>query len=259
MDHQPGSGTNSAGFVKTAAHPAAPSPEAEIFYAEALRVLNAQDIPFLVGGTYAVSAYTGISRPTKDLDIICKPGDLPRILNLFREYGDEIEIEDERWIGKVRRGPLFFDVIFACANGTSPVTDPWFEAAPEAEVLGTIVHLIAPTELIWSKAFIQLRHRHDGSDIAHMILKQHQAVDWRRLLFHMEAHWEILLTLLLNFRWIYPSERDLIPRRLMDELLERLRLQLDLPPPQLRICRGRMLSHIDYDIDIRDWGFADRG
>ena len=245
--------------IDAAASPSPPSPEAEAFYAEVLRELGRLGIPFLLSGTYAVAAYTGISRPTKDLDIFCKAGDLPRILAGFQALGYGVEIEDERWIGKVRRGAFFFDVIFASSNGTMPVTDQWFDAARQVEVLGATVRIVAPTELVWSKAFIQLRHRYDGSDVAHVLLKQHENIDWRRLLSYMEAHWEVLLAHLLNFRWIYPSERNHVPRWLMDELLERLRLQLDLPPPQMKVCRGRMFSRVDYQTDVQEWGFADVG
>jgi hypothetical protein len=245
--------------IDAAASPSLPSPEAEAFYAEALRRLAALGVPFLLSGTYAVAAYTGISRPTKDLDIFCKAGDLPRILGHFKEAGYAIEIEDERWIGKVRHGALFFDVIYASSNGTMPVNDAWFDEARQVEVLGTLVRIVAPTELIWSKAFIQLRHRYDGPDVAHVILAKHDEIDWHRLLSYMEVNWEVLLMHLLNFRWIYPSERDHVPRWLMDELLERLRLQLELPPPQMKVCRGRMFSRVDYQIDVQEWGFADVG
>ena len=48
-------------------------------------------------------------------------------------------------------------------------------------------------------------------------------------------------------------------RWVMDELLDRLAKQLDLPPPQMKVCRGRMFSRIDYEIDVKQWGFADVG
>lgn len=245
--------------IEAAAGPSPPSPEAESFYAEALGQLAQIPVPFLLSGTYAVAAYTGISRPTKDLDIFCKPGDRPRILTHFQRLGFEIEIEDERWIGKVRRNGFFFDAISGLLHGMAPVTDQWFEEARQVVVLGTPVCIVGPTELVWSKAFIQLRHRYDGADVAHMILKQHDAINWRRLLSYMEGDWEVLLVHLLNFRWIYPSERNHAPRWLLEELLERLELQLDLPPPQLKVCRGRMFSGVDYEIDIREWGFGDVG
>jgi hypothetical protein len=241
------------------AEPIAASPAAEAFYGEILRELTRSGLPFLLAGTYAVCAYTGISRRTKDLDVFCRAGDFPRILAHFKNLGFTTEIEDERWIAKARNGEQFFDIIFASANGTMPVGDQWFAHARQAEILGTRVSLVSPTELIWSKAFIQLRHRYDGADIVHVILKQHDQIDWKRLLSCMELHWEVLLIHLLNFRWIYPTERDHVPRWLMDELLDRLQHQRDLPPPQMKICRGRMFSRIDYEIAVKEWGFADVG
>lgn len=241
------------------ASPTLKNPEAEAFYREAIAELVEVGIPFLLAGTYAVSAYTGITRETKDLDIFCKAGDYPRILAFFKEKGYEIGVEDERWLGKVYHGDFFFDVIFAASNGAMPIGDSWFENTQRIEVFGSSVRIIGPTELVWSKCFIQLRHRYDGADVAHVILKAHERIDWHRLLGYMEVHWEVLLGHLLNFRWIYPTERDAIPAWLLDELLDRLRAQRELPPPQMKVCRGRMFSQIDYDIDVKQWGFGDVG
>jgi len=245
--------------ILSSAEPEPASPQAEAFYVEVLNELNRSGLPYLLAGTYAVCAYTGISRPTKDLDIFCRAGDCPRILGRFKSLGYAVEIEDERWIAKIRRDDAFFDIIYASANGTMPVSDAWFSDARQVDMLGTRVAIVSPTELVWSKAFIQLRHRYDGADVVHVILKQHDQIDWRRLLAYMELHWEVLLMHLLNFRWIYPTERDHVPRWLMDELLDRLRHQIDLPPPQMKICRGRMFSRVDYEIDVKEWGFADVG
>jgi hypothetical protein len=241
------------------ASPTLKSPEAEAFYVEAIRELAELGIPYLLAGTYAVSAYTGITRETKDLDVFCKAGDYPRILAHFKDKGYAIEIEDERWLGKVFKGRHFFDVIFASSNGTMPVGDAWLEHARRIEIFGATVRIIGPTELVWSKCFIQLRHRYDGADIAHVILRAHDQIDWQRLLGYMELHWEVLLIHLLNFRWIYPAERDVVPAWLMDELLERLAKQRQLPAPQMKVCRGRMYSRVDYEIDVKEWGYADVG
>ena len=245
--------------IAAKAAPTLKNPEAEHFYAEALRELGASGIPFLLAGTYAVSAYTGITRETKDLDIFCKAGDYPRILSHFQDLGYAVEIEDERWLGKVFKGKYFFDVIFASSNGTMPVGDPWLEHACQSEAFGIPVRIVGPTELVWSKCLIQLRHRYDGADVAHLLLKAHDRIDWQRLLAYMELHWEVLLVHLLNFRWIYPTEREHIPAWLMDELLTRLTKQRELPSPQMKVCRGRMFSRIDYEIDVKEWGFADVG
>src|SRR5258707_2204405 len=239
------------------AEPTVPSARAEVFYAQALRELAKLDLPFLLAGTYALSAYTGVTRATKDLDIVCKPADYPRVLNHFRNLGYTVAIEDERWLGKVFQDEHFFDVIFAFWHGLAPVSDQWFESAPRIEVFGTQMRIIAPTELIWSKAFVQLRHRYDRADITHLILKQHDQIDWQRLLAYMELHWEVLLAHLLNFRWAYPSERDCVPRWLMDELVARLKTQFELPPPRVKICRGGRFSQVDYAPAVEECGLAE--
>ncbi len=232
-------------------------PEADAFYRESLRILAESGIPFLVAGTFAVSCYTGIRRPTKDIDVFCKAGDFPRILLHFKARGFETEIEDERWIAKVRKGECFFDVIFSSATSVVTVTDLWLQEHHPAEIYGVEVQLTPPTELIWSKAMLQNRHRYDGADIAHLILHQSERIDWKRLLSHMEQYWEVLLMHVLNFRFIYPSERENVPRWLFDELLLRAREHADLPLPQTKVCRGRLFSPVDYQIDVSEWGFAD--
>lgn len=257
MTSDPDSLTFTTASIAARAEPVLDSAEAEEFYADAVRELLETGIPFLVAGTFAVSAYTGISRMTKDLDIFCKAGDWPRILAHFQRLGDAVLIEDERWLAKVMRGASFFDVIYASSNGTMPVSDSWFEHARTSNVLGHQVQLVGPSELVWSKCFIQNRNRYDGPDVAHVILRAHDQIDWSRLLQHMEVYWEVLLIHLLNFRWIYPSEREKVPAWLLEELLDRLSNQRQLPPPQLRICRGRMFSAVDYEIDVREWGYAD--
>ena len=50
----------------------------------------------------------------------------------------------------------------------------------------------------------------------------------------MELYWEVLLIALLNFRFVYPSERDLVPQWLLDELLDRLQ---DQPTSRARARR----------------------
>jgi len=234
-------------------------PETEAFYREALRLLTESGIPFLLAGTYAVNAYTGIHRPTKDLDVFCRAGDFPKILAYFRDRGYETEIEDERWIAKVALGEQFFDIIFNSSTAVAPVNDAWFADARTAEVYGSEVRILSPTELVWSKAFIQDRHKYDGSDIAHVILRQSDQIDWKRLLDYMDQYWELLFAHLLNFRFIYPSERGRVPLWLLEELAERLRQQASLPIPQTPVCRGRLLSPFDYCVDNLEWGYVGEG
>ena len=104
----------------------------------------------------------------------------------------------------MRRGDCFFDVIFGSATAVVSISDHWFQESHPAEIYDVPVQLTPPTEMIWSKALLQNRHRYDGADIAHLILRQCERIDWQRLLTHMEQYWEVLLIHLLNFRFIYP-------------------------------------------------------
>jgi hypothetical protein len=234
-----------------------PPPAAEAFYSEVLQLMAKSEIPFLVSGTYALASYTGIDRPTKDVDVFAKAGDALKLLAYFREHGLDVGIVDERWLGRITRGELFVDVIYNMPTVTTHVTDEWFVNAPRTELFGAKVRLVPPTQFIWSKIFVQDHHRYDGADVAHMILKCHDRINWEKLLSHMELYWEVLLIALLNFRFVYPSERGPRPGWLMDELLERLGDQADVKGPAKKVCRGRIFSPRDYAIDVEQWGFSE--
>jgi len=228
---------------------------AERFYIAALKKLIDSGIQFMIGGTYAFTEHTGIKRETKDLDIFCKAGDYPRILKVFEEYGYKTQIIDARWLAKASHKDHYIDLIFASRTDLATVDDSWFKHAPEGNIFHLPVKLIPPEELIWSKAYIQHREKFDGADVNHIILKQGQSLDWQRLLMRMEAHWEVLFSHLINFRFVYPSERDIVPKWLMEELLSRSQQQLTLPNPQDKVCRGHLLANGQYDIDFEKWGF----
>src|SRR5437868_4440654 len=121
-----------------------PPPAAEAFYSEVLQLMSQSQIPFLVSGTYALASYTGIDRPTKDVDVFAKAGDALKLLAFFKEHGFDVEIVDERWLARITRGELFVDIITNMPTVTTHVTDEWFEGAPEAELFGARVRLVPP-------------------------------------------------------------------------------------------------------------------
>jgi len=227
------------------------------YYANSLKLLTKSQIPFLIGGAYAVKKFSGTDRVTNDLDIFCKTSDYPKILQLFREQGHNIEITDARWLAKIPEKEHPIDIIFNQVNEITPVDDTWFENAPIVNLFGVDVRLIPPEELIWIKSYVQNRSRFDGADICHIILTNGKNLDWKRLLTRMESDWEILLAHIINFRFIYPSDRNIVPKWVMDELLSRIKIQLEVPNPKDKICRGSLLSRSEYNIDIKEWGFKD--
>src|SRR5215213_5203067 len=70
------------------------------FYRAAMRILREAGIPFLVGGAYALGAYTGISRETKDFDLLLRATDVARALERFHGEGFEAEMTFPHWLAK---------------------------------------------------------------------------------------------------------------------------------------------------------------
>ena len=231
---------------------------AETFYVEALHCLERTEIPFMIGGAYALREYADIYRDTKDLDIFCTQGDYPRLLAALGEAGYEIEVTDAAWLAKAFQGDHFVDLIFGSANLLAPVDSTWFEHAHKAKLLDCDVLLIPPEELLWQKMMLQERNRFDGADVNHILRKQAPTLDWKRLLMRMEATWEVLLAALTMFRFVYPSERDAIPRWVLDELLSRFQSHLEVPTPRDKICRGPLIAKLQYQIDVEEWGYRRR-
>jgi hypothetical protein len=227
-------------------------------YSDALRTLIDNDVDFMVGGAYALREYADIVRDTKDFDMFCLPRDYQTILDILERAGYHIEITDPNWIGKAYQGDYYVDVIFGAANLAWQVDETWFENARTVELLGATVKLVPPEEVMWSKMYVQDRSRFDGADVAHIIRKSGDTLDWERLLKRMDLHWELLLSHLVTFGFIYPSDRARVPEWLMKELLSRLDQQLAMPEPKDKICRGWLLSKTQYGPDIAEWGYKER-
>jgi hypothetical protein len=233
------------------------SPETRDFYRRSMAALDAQGVPFLVGGAYAFERYTEIARHTKDFDIFVHPRDVQRVLDTLAQEGCETELPFSHWLGKARCGDEFVDVIFSSGNGVAAVDDDWFRHSVEAVVLDHPVRLIPAEEMIWSKAFIMERERFDGGDVAHILRASAERIDWPRLVARFGDYWRILLAHLVIFGFIYPGERHRIPPGVMSELSTRLQHELGTPEAGERVCRGTILSRAQYLVDIDRWGYLD--
>ncbi len=222
-----------------------------------MRTLEDAGIPFMVGGAYAFGVYTGISRHTKDLDVFLKPADVERALERFRVDGFESELTFPHWLAKVYCGEDCLDLIFRAGNGLCEVDDSWFDRAREEQVLGERAFLTPPEEMLWMKAYIMERERFDGADVAHLIHSYADRMDWEHLLKRFGEHWRVLLAHLVLFGFIYPSDRDRVPAKVMRDLLDRATAELDATAPNERLCRGTLLSRAQYLPDVLRNGFSD--
>lgn len=223
-----------------------------------IAALDAAGIPFLVGGAYAMQAHLGvIFREVKDLDLFVRPRDIHAALEVLRDAGFDTDLTFPHWLGKASAGDQFIDVIFSSGNGVVTVDDEWFEHANEAELFGVKVLLCPAEEGIWARAFVMERERYDGADVAHMLRSCAGTLDWERLVARFGPHWRVLFAHLVLFGFIYPSERDRIPRWVIERFCSQLLEESVTVPPEDRVCQGTLLSRAQFLIDVQRWGYAD--
>ena len=227
------------------------------FYRDALSRLDREGVGYLVGGAYAFARYTGLERHTKDFDIFIRHDDLGRASEVLERAGYETELTFSHWLGKAFHGDDFIDMIFSAGNGVAVVDDLWFQYAVPGRVLDMDVKLIPAEEMIWSKGLIMERERFDGADVAHVIRAVGPKLDWRRLIDRYAAYWRVLLTHVVLFGFIYPTERSHVPAWVVNELTERLTKETADPDAKERICYGTVISRQQYLKDVSEWGFKD--
>jgi Nucleotidyl transferase of unknown function (DUF2204) len=218
--------------------------------------LQDAEIPFLIGGAYMVEIYAGVSRRTKDFDLYLRPQHVDLALDALKRAGYKTEKTFPHWLAKAGRGRDRVDLIFRAGNGLCEVDDSWFERAHDDELLDLHVKLCAPEEMIWMKAYIMERERFDGADIAHIVKSCAEQLDWPHLVRRFGSDWRVLLSHLVLFGYIYPSERRRIPTVVMEGLIARLRREGGTAEPE-RLCRGTLLSRKQYLVDVEEWGFRD--
>jgi hypothetical protein len=231
-------------------------PVSRDFYRRVMGQLAEREIPFLVGGAYALERYTGIGRHTKDFDLFVHPRDVERALELLQANGCVTTLPFPHWLAKACCGDDVVDLIFSSGNGVALVDDDWFRHSVPETVLDVPVRLIPPEEMIWSKAFIMERERYDGADVAHILRACAETLDWPHLLERFGTHWRVLLHHLVLFGFIYPCERHRVPAAVMRELMGRLDRELSRPAAE-HVCQGTLISRAQYLVDVEQWDYAD--
>jgi hypothetical protein len=218
--------------------------------AQAVRAVNAEGVPFVVAGAYALRTYAGIYRDTKDLDLFVRRADVPRTLAALDRAGFRTEVTDPVWLAKgFHPSGEFVDVIFSSGNGVAEVDEGWFARARATVVLGEPAWVAPPEEIIWSKAFVCERERYDGADISHVLRHCVDELDWGVLEQRFAAYPEVLLIHLVLFRFTYPGLRDRVPQDLLERLLEHARAPAR--GGEEDVCRGTILSRYQFLSDLR--------
>jgi hypothetical protein len=226
------------------------------FFGDVLEALSCSSLPFLIGGGYALQHHTGRRRPVRDLDLFVRPQDAAAILRFFDRSGYPVEVLAPHWLGKIYKGRAYVDVIWGSGNGIAVVDDGWFEHATEGKVHGTKVLLSPAEEMIWSKSFVMERERFDGADVIHLIFARGLELDWRRLIARFGRNRLVLLSHLVLFLFVYPSERGRVPLWVWDELTKSIDQELEEAESAGQVCRGTLLSRSQY-LSALAQGFRD--
>jgi hypothetical protein len=226
-------------------------------YRRALQALTAASIPFVVAGAYAIYEHTGIYRQTKDLDLFVEPSVVVPAARALHDAGFVLRLEDLHWLAKGFVGDKFVDLIYGMGNGLTFIDAEWFTHSRPSVLAAQPVQIAPAEELIWHRLFINERHRHDMSDILHLILCEGDTLDWERLLLRVGEHWPLLLAQLQMFSYVYPGYRSNVPAWVMEQLIERSRADAGRDQEEADLTRGTLISRFSFAIDVREWGFTD--
>jgi hypothetical protein len=231
-----------------------PDEEREV-YKRALEAVNATGVPYVVAGAYAIYEHTGIYRKTKDLDLFFQPSAVIPAARALREAGFVTRLEDAHWLAKATYGEYFVDLIYGMGNGVALIDDGWVQYSRPGILAAQPVRIAPAEELIWHRLFISERHRHDVSDILHLMLCV--GLDWKRLVERTGPNWPLLLAQIMTFSYVYPGYRSNVPTWVYEQLLERARTELTVDAEDADFTRGPLISRFSFSIDVREWGFHD--
>jgi hypothetical protein len=233
-----------------------PGEEREV-YRRALQALNGASVPYVVAGAYAIYEHTGIYRQTKDLDLFVVPSAVLPAAHALHAAGFVMRLEDLHWLAKATIGDTFVDLIYGMGNGVARIDEEWIRHSRPGILAATNVRIAPAEELIWHRLYIGERHRHDMSDVLHLILCLGETLNWGRLVRRAGDDCSLLLAQLLTFNYVYPGYRNNVPAWVFDQLLERARQERDPDPDNVDLTRGPLISQFSFTIDVREWGFVD--
>jgi len=222
-------------------------PEQWQLYDTVMEEARRRQIPFALGGAFALASYVGQCRNTKDLDLYVLPQDRDRMIQTLTDLGlrdyHDTKPYDRWWIYRGFRDTTIVDIIWAMANHRQQIDELWM-SGPEIDLHGRRVKVLPAEAMIWDKMYIMQRDRCDWPDVLNLLYSVGSEVDWEYLLCRMGEDTPVLAGVLSVFRWISPGRARSLPQWLWD------RLKLEPPPyvplPEIEPRRVSLL-------DTRPW------
>lgn len=214
-------------------------------YRAAIRALRDAGIRFLLGGGFALAAYIGRWRDTKDIDFYIMHEDRDKAVDALAKAGFEDLFShkpyDRKWIYRSTRGGVIVDIIWAMANQRAQTDELWFERAQKATVRGEGLRVIPMEEFLWCKLYIMQRDHCDWTDAFNLVYAVGRRLDWSHLLARLEEDQPLLKGMLTVYGWLCPRQAKRLPGS--------LRKKLKLPEPEVT---RKKRNHIRL-LDTRGW------
>lgn len=226
--------------VETGAVWAREIPEAQWrVYRRVIDAARAAGIPAALGGAFALAAYTGELRDTKDLDLYILPEDRHAMIQVMSRAGLVDIYEgapyDRAWIYRAAQGDSLVDAIWAMANLRTLVDQGWLTLGPELEIRDERVRAIPAEELIWSKLYVLQRVRCDWPDVLNLLDALAPRLDWERLIARLGPDLPLLAAALSLFGWLAPARAAQIP----DAVWNQAGARPPQPAPESHLARTR--------------------
>jgi hypothetical protein len=190
-------------------------------YRSVIEEAQRREIPFALGGAFAIAAYTGYWRNTKDLDLYVLPQYRDRMIQVTNEVGllDYYHEKpyDRWWIYRAHARDTLVDTIWAMANHRAQIDELWM-SGPEIELRGYLLKVLPPEAMLWDKLYIMQRDRCDWPDVLNLLYAAGREIRWEYVMRRMGADAALLAGILAVFAWIAPGRARQLPEWLWGRL-----------------------------------------
>lgn len=143
---------------------------------ESAAALRDAEVPFLLGGGLAAWARGG-PETAHDLDLMVRPEDAERALDVLGAAGFRTEKPPEEWLYKAWDGNVLVDLIFDPSGGT--VDDAMFERSEELDVHAVQMRVMSLEDVMATKLLSLREHEVDYSGVLEIARALREQIDWR--------------------------------------------------------------------------------
>jgi predicted nucleotidyltransferase len=138
-------------------------------------ILRETGIPFIVGGSLAAWARGG-PEVTNDLDLMVRPADAERVLELLVDAGMTAERPPEEWLLKAWDGDVLVDIIFRTVEGE--VTDEVIARGEDLTVTSVAMNVMNLEDMFALRLQTLDEHRLEYAALLKMARALREQVDW---------------------------------------------------------------------------------